>query len=172
MAHNIDMSNGRANVAFVNSPLWHNLGSQLTEDSSIEDWIETAGFNWDIIKTPVSYATGDGNMSVMDDKHVLYRSDTNAPLSVVGNDYKKKTRDMKNLMTFEKFSLFGKKKELSPDEEYKRQEKLHKEKEEELRKKSKSTKDFGEDDYTEKEEKRMVKNSNKMAKNTNKYKTE
>lgn len=88
MAHNIDMSNGRANVAFVNSPLWHNLGSQLNEDSSIEDWIETAGFNWDIIKTPVSYATGDGTMSVMDDKHVLYRSDTNAPLSVVGNDYK------------------------------------------------------------------------------------
>lgn len=90
MAHQIDMTNDRANMAFVGSrdQIWHGLGQQLTENASIEDWKREAGMDWEIVETPVQFVGIDGNTHTVNDKKVLYRGDTHAPLSVVGSDYK------------------------------------------------------------------------------------
>lgn len=89
MSHEIDMSNNRANFAFTGDRkmIWHGLGSELSQDSSIESWVEEAGFNWDINHSPVSFNIGEKS-NQFSGKRVLYRSDTEAPLSIVSNDYK------------------------------------------------------------------------------------
>ena len=38
MAHEIDMSNNRANMAFVGEIPWHGLGQELTEDADLNTW--------------------------------------------------------------------------------------------------------------------------------------
>lgn len=87
MAHAIDMSNERANMAFVGEVPWHGLGQQLSEDSDIETWKVEAGMNWQIKDGPVLVNAGE-TFVTFDDKKVLYRGDTLAPLSVVSSKYK------------------------------------------------------------------------------------
>ena len=90
MAHELDMTGGRANMAFVGdrSLIWHGLGQELTPDASIETWQKEAGMNWNIMEGPVMYQDVlRGETKTFDDKKVLYRGDTGTALSVVGSDY-------------------------------------------------------------------------------------
>ncbi|NCC34325.1 MAG: DUF932 domain-containing protein [Chloroflexia bacterium] len=89
MAHNIDFSNGRANMAYtrIGGTPWHGLGSALEEGASMEEWAEAAGFNWEILKHNVQY-TVDGELLTMPERFVLYRSDTKAPLSIMSGRYR------------------------------------------------------------------------------------
>ncbi len=86
MAHLIEQ------MAYVGRTPWHGLGNPLTANQPIEVWAEQAGMNWQIRQTPVCFIAGDteylGEVTPYPDKNVLYRSDTNAPLSVVGQRYK------------------------------------------------------------------------------------
>lgn len=88
MAHEIDMSNDRANMAFAGSraEIWHGLGQQLSDYATIETWRTEAGLDWDILESPIAY-TGNGDRTIFPDSKALYRSDTVAPLSIVGADY-------------------------------------------------------------------------------------
>lgn len=91
MAHELSIrSDNFVEMAFVGdrSEIWHGLGQQLDQDSSIEEWKTQAGMDWSIIESPVNYMGVDGQTHTMNDKKVLFRSDTNTPLSVVGSDYK------------------------------------------------------------------------------------
>ena len=88
MAHAIDMSNNRANIAFVGEQPWHGLGQELSKDSSIETWTVEAGMNWDIVSAPVMYNVVDDEQKTFNGKNVLFRSDTGEGLGIVSNDYK------------------------------------------------------------------------------------
>lgn len=96
MSHEIDMSNERANFCFTGSrsAIWHGLGTEIPEDATIEQWISAAGMNWDVIPTEVNFTIpGEAplflpEVKTFDDRKLLYRSDTKAPLSVVGKDFK------------------------------------------------------------------------------------
>lgn len=91
MAHELSVrENGFVEMAFVGdrSKIWHGLGNQLTQDSTVDEWKVQAGMDWNIIETPAMFGTQDGTILPFDDKKVLYRSDTNMPLSIVGLDYK------------------------------------------------------------------------------------
>lgn len=89
MSHEIDHSNGRANMAYVGEKPWHGLGASINPDASIEEWRESAGLAWQIKSTPVMYAPNDeAPRSAGIDRQVLYRSDTAAGLSVVSSYYK------------------------------------------------------------------------------------
>jgi phage/plasmid-like protein (TIGR03299 family) len=84
MSAEIDMTNDRANIAFVGEVPWHGLGQELTEDASIETWKKEAGMDWKIEESPVLV----GNTQVQfDGKKALYRGDTNTPLSIVSEKY-------------------------------------------------------------------------------------
>jgi phage/plasmid-like protein (TIGR03299 family) len=71
---------------------WHGLGNPLTANQPLEVWAEQAGMDWDILESPVRYLAGNseylGELLPYPDSKVLYRSDTKAPLSVVGSRYK------------------------------------------------------------------------------------
>lgn len=88
MSHEITFTNSIPELAFVGETPWHGLGQRLTEGASIEEWARAAGMQWVAQETPVRFALPDGTMSEFNERKVLYRSDTLAPLSVVGADYK------------------------------------------------------------------------------------
>lgn len=96
MAHELTLrANGRAEMAFVGETPWHGLGQPVTRGASIEVWQREAGMDWRAFEgTPKVTVFNDGNKDhVIDDidfsdYKALFRSDTLAPLSIVGRDYK------------------------------------------------------------------------------------
>tara|TARA_R110002073_G_scaffold89451_1_gene211882 strand:- start:37419 stop:38357 length:939 start_codon:yes stop_codon:yes gene_type:complete len=78
-------------MAYVGQTPWHGLGNQLASRQPLEVWTEQAGLDWRIKETPVRFIDGDkghlGEILSFDDQKVLYRSDTQAPLSVVSQRY-------------------------------------------------------------------------------------
>ena len=91
MAHALTLrSNGFTEMAFVGETPWHGLGQELTEGASIEEWIAAAGMEWRIQRSKVRYHFGHdaADFATWDDKHVLFRSDTKAPLGMVSPAYK------------------------------------------------------------------------------------
>lgn len=86
------MSNQILNAANDGQKPWHQSGFNLTPNESIEAWIKKSGMDWKINESPVHFSTKHGNdeshFQSYQDKKVLYRSDTGAPLSVVGDKYK------------------------------------------------------------------------------------
>jgi len=85
MAHLIE------SMAFKGATPWHGLGNLLTENQPIEVWAKQAGMDWNIREAPVRFvAEQDANISsihTFPENKVLFRSDTNAPLSVVSQRY-------------------------------------------------------------------------------------
>lgn len=89
MAHQIDMSNNRANFAFAGKRehIWHSLGSEMTPGATVEDWVIEAGLAWEVNESAVLVNTA-GGLVEFPNKKALYRNDTNQPLAVVSKDYK------------------------------------------------------------------------------------
>lgn len=54
MTANIDMSNDRANIAFLGSrrDIWHRLGQEMAPGMTIEQWALAAGLDWQAVKVP------------------------------------------------------------------------------------------------------------------------
>lgn len=88
MAHEIDTSNNRSNIAYAGEAPWHGLGQKLTAGLSIDDWRREAGLDFQVERSIVDYKNSQGAAHSYADRHVLYRSDTGAPLSVVSDQYK------------------------------------------------------------------------------------
>lgn len=85
MAHLLD------SMAYVNATPWHGLGNLLTAQQPIDVWAQQAGMDWNIREASVRFvAEHDANISsihTFPENKVLFRSDTNAPLSVVSQRY-------------------------------------------------------------------------------------
>ena len=81
-------------MAYTGHTPWHQLGHALPKKQSIDVWAQAAGMQWKIQETPVRYmAIGEaealyGEALEFPEQKVLYRSDTNAALSVVSQRYK------------------------------------------------------------------------------------
>jgi len=97
MAHNIDMTNDRANIAFVGSrdSIWHRLGTEKQPGESIESWAEDAGLKWDAIKVPAladlrgkEFKNVDtAKLREVEARNFLVRSDNGHPLGYVSDRY-------------------------------------------------------------------------------------
>lgn len=88
MSHEIDESNGRSNIAYVGEAPWHGLGQVLTTGADIETWRREAGLDYEVLRAPVLFDLGeDKGPRNYPERHVLYRSDTKKPLSVVSDGY-------------------------------------------------------------------------------------
>lgn len=93
MSHAITSTNGFNEMAFVGETPWHGLGQKLALGASLETWEEQAGMKWRVQRSKVRYATQrpEGNEPVVTrewgDRHVLFRSDTQAPLGLVSERY-------------------------------------------------------------------------------------
>ncbi len=79
-------------MAYVGATPWHGLGNQLDTKQPIEVWAKQAGMDWQIREAPVLFMTGiSDDLAItgsFPENKVLFRSDTNAPLSVVGHRFK------------------------------------------------------------------------------------
>lgn len=90
MAHNIDMTNGRANMAFIGErkDIWHKLGQQMEYGMTIEQWATAAGLEW-TAEAGDAYMVGkDGVIVPVEGYKHLYRSDNGKELGYVTNVYK------------------------------------------------------------------------------------
>lgn len=90
MSAEIDMSNGRANIAYIGQRPWHGLGADMPDGADLDQWRIAAGLNWEVEEKPVLFKDGEGDdekMIIVPDKKVLVRSDTKFALSVVGEGY-------------------------------------------------------------------------------------
>jgi hypothetical protein len=108
VSHELDFSTGEAAIAYVGHTPWHGLGFNLEKGASIEEWAKAARMEWEIFRAPVKFdVVRSTEMTdaekrywevnkgvdmltetlIYPDKHVLYRSDTNSPLSVVSPSY-------------------------------------------------------------------------------------
>ncbi len=92
MAHNIDMSNGRANMAFLGDrkDIWHRLGQQMESGMTMEQWEAASGLNWSAVKVPAladCSALGLGlGMEPVADRSFIVRSDNAAMLGYVSGE--------------------------------------------------------------------------------------
>jgi len=89
MAHAIDTTTGRPAIAYVGETPWHGLGHSLEAGASIETWQQAAGMDWNVLRSKVRFATSCNPevLSLWEKQHVLFRSDTHAPLGVVSDRY-------------------------------------------------------------------------------------
>lgn len=96
MAHEISVrANGKAEMAYVGDTPWHGLGQPLTKEASIGVWAHEAGMDWEAKTAPVFFdphqdeEEEDRNTELMEipGHKVIYRSDTEAPLSIMSSDY-------------------------------------------------------------------------------------
>jgi len=94
MPHEIDESNNRDNIAYVNKVPWHSLGQPLTPDQPLDVWCKEAGLNFEYTLAPVHFHVPHPEdpdyfeiLETFEGKNVVYRSDTKAPLSVVSDRY-------------------------------------------------------------------------------------
>jgi phage/plasmid-like protein (TIGR03299 family) len=80
------------NMAYVGRTPWHGLGNQLAGQQPLEVWMREAGMAWEIRETPVRFISSEagslGQISSFPEQKVLFRSDNQAPLSVVSNRFK------------------------------------------------------------------------------------
>jgi phage/plasmid-like protein (TIGR03299 family) len=91
MAHQIAFnSNGTAQYASTERE-WHGLGQLMTRGATVEEWQKQSGMNYKVQRGVVRYATAHEqeakDYKQIDDKVVLFRSDTKAPLGVVSRSY-------------------------------------------------------------------------------------
>lgn len=85
--HELDMTKGRAAMAYVGAVPWHGLGQELTAGAPIEVWLKEAGMDFKVCRSRVRYGDGD-NARIWDERHVLFRSDNKAPLGLVSDGYR------------------------------------------------------------------------------------
>lgn len=88
MAHLIDMTAGRANMAYVGATPWHGLGQQLSQGASIDQWRVEAGLDWHVGRAQVAFKPEGKGVFVKGESEVLYRDDTFAQLGIVSDRYK------------------------------------------------------------------------------------
>lgn len=92
MAHELSTrNNGFVEMAYTGEKPWHGLGQALRADASIEEWQEQAGMDWKIQRSKVRYsvARDEASETLIDESnHVLFRSDSKAPLAIVGSGFK------------------------------------------------------------------------------------
>lgn len=97
------MVQGKATMAYVGEVPWHGLGQPLTKDAKIEVWAKESKLDYPIESAPVKFevpmSMGSSTLehlglndqkieSTFDNRVVLYRGDTKAPLSIVSSGYK------------------------------------------------------------------------------------
>ena len=93
MSHNLTIrKDGKVEFAFAGGEegrkeIWHSLGQAMSDDMTLDQWKTEAGMDWEVFSSKVMYQAGL-ETKTMDDKKVLFRSDSSEAMSVVGSDYK------------------------------------------------------------------------------------
>lgn len=96
--HNLDMSNNRANIAFLGSrkDVWHRMGQEMLPGMSIEEWAKQAGLGWTAYAVPaIAHLEGaqfdhlepSKRFSPVPGQRFICRGDTGFALGYVSDGY-------------------------------------------------------------------------------------
>lgn len=100
MAHEIEMIDGKAQMAYAGDTPWHGLGTRVPSDLTPEQMLEAAGLDWEVEKVEAFAKVGGKNVSV--NRSALVRTSDNKILDVVSNDW----NPVQNSEAFEFFNDF------------------------------------------------------------------
>src|SRR5260221_10432864 len=95
MSHNIDMTHGRANMAFLGSrqDIWHRLGQKMQPGMSVDDWAKQAGLDWtadkrNVYSAPVEACSNDvRDFKECEGWRAIVRSDNKHCLGICSDRY-------------------------------------------------------------------------------------
>lgn len=87
MPANIASTNGRYNAMYVDKPAWHGLGQVVQGAQTAFDAMRLAGTDYIVAKAPVAAFLPDGEAVQIGGWKATFRTDTNAILGVVSDDY-------------------------------------------------------------------------------------
>lgn len=102
MAHEVEMIDGVAQMAYAGEKPWHGLGVEVSNDLTPEQMMGKAGLNWDVQKAPLTYTNSAGKMIKVPGKQALIRSSDEKLLDVVGDDW----NPVQNSEAFQFFSEY------------------------------------------------------------------
>jgi phage/plasmid-like protein (TIGR03299 family) len=100
MAHEIEILDGMASMAYAGDVPWHGLGVKVPNDLTPAQMLDAANLNWTVEKIP-AYASIDGKQ-ISIGQSALVRSTDNKILDVVSNDW----NPVQNHDAFEFFNDF------------------------------------------------------------------
>lgn len=84
-------ADGRTAFAFTGAreDIWHRQGQQIEPGQGLDEWAHAAGLDWTARMARVEFQPeGSDIFECFPCQRVLYRSDTGAPLGIVGEGYK------------------------------------------------------------------------------------
>lgn len=100
MAHELEVVDGNASMAYVGETPWHGLGKRVPADVSPEQMLDAAGLNWEVEKVPMFYNTESG--PVLTKSRALIRSSDKKLLTVINDSW----NPVQNREAFEFFNDF------------------------------------------------------------------
>ena len=83
MAHEVEIVNGVAQMAYAGSKPWHGLGVEVSNDLTPAQIMMKAGLNWSVEKENLVTASG----KAVGGKQALVRSSDGSILDIVGDDW-------------------------------------------------------------------------------------
>ena len=101
MAHELEMIDGQAQMAYVGDVPWHGLGTKVSPDLSPQQIMVKAGLDWKVEKCP-TFASKDGVDLIPTGSHALLRSSDNKVLTQVGDGW----NPVQNETAFEFFNEY------------------------------------------------------------------
>ena len=100
MAHEVEIVDGQAQMAYAGATPWHGLGVRVENDLTPQEMMKAAGLDWEVKKYTL-YAEVKGKR-VKTDKKALIRTSDSALLTTVGSDW----NPVQNADAFEFFNEF------------------------------------------------------------------
>jgi len=100
MAHEVEMIDGVAQMAFVGDTPWHGLGTQVHNDLSPLQMMQKAGLDWNVKKVDAFINVGDEQIKT--GQQALVRSSDNSILTNVGKGW----NPVQNEQAFEFFAEY------------------------------------------------------------------
>ncbi len=83
MSHELEIVEGKAQMAYAGDTPWHGLGVKVPADLSPDQMLSKAGLNWTVGKESIITSGGHS----IPDKKALVRSSDNKVLDIVGKDW-------------------------------------------------------------------------------------
>jgi phage/plasmid-like protein (TIGR03299 family) len=110
MAHEIDMTTGKAAIFTAGEQPWHKLGVNVAECQTSARALELASLDWAVKKWPVKAVGPDGTTLDVGGQFATVRTDTKAALGVVGDWYQplqnRDAFDFMDALVGEKLAMF------------------------------------------------------------------
>ncbi len=100
VSHELEMVNGKANMAWVGKVPWHNLGTEVPSDLTPVQMLKAANLDWEVEKVE-AYATIDSKRIQIGQSALVRKSDFKI-LDTVSNDW----NPVQNREAFEFFNEF------------------------------------------------------------------